>query len=237
MTEGGPRVEFREVHKDYISGGDLVRAVVDLSLVIEPGELVALYGPSGSGKSTLLKIAAAVLAPDAGAVLVEGLDVTELTGRDATEYRLRTLGWVHQEAHLVSGSTAIDSAALKLAVVSRSMREARRRVLPLMERLGLENRLKHRAEALSVGERQRVILARALSLDPSVILADEPTGNLDSNRSHDVLSLLREETHGRGTATLLVTHDERAMTYADSVYTLTDGMLRRSRAEVVASRG
>lgn len=236
MTAGGPRVEFRKVHKDYISGGELVRAVVDLSLSMEAGEMVALYGPSGSGKSTLLKIAAAVLSPDSGSVLVEGIDVTALTGRTAADYRLRVLGWVHQEARLVSGSTAVDSAALKLAVVTRNMREARRRVTPLMERLGLEDRLEHRAESLSVGERQRVILARALSLDPSVILADEPTGSLDSSRSHDVLELLRDETHRRKVATLLVTHDERAMAYADSVYTLTDGVLQRSRPEAVASR-
>jgi putative ABC transport system ATP-binding protein len=233
MTAGGPRVRCRDVRKSYLSGGDVVQAVAGLSLDVAPGELVALYGPSGSGKSTLLKIAAAVLRPDSGAVLVEGTDVTRLSARESAVYRLRVLGWVHQDASLVSGSTALDSAALKLAVVSRNLRQARREVTPLLERLGLGERLHHRAETLSVGERQRVVLARALSLNPKVILADEPTGSLDSARSHEVLELLRDETHRLGASTLLVTHDERAMAYADSVYTLTDGLLRRTRPEAM----
>lgn len=234
MTPAGPRVRCRDVRKNYLSGSDLVQAVAGLSLDVEPGELVALFGPSGSGKSTLLKIAAAVLRPDSGAVLVEGTDVTRLSARDGAVYRLRVLGWMHQDSALVSGSTALDSAALKLAVVSRNLRQARREVTPLLERLGLGERLHHRAETLSMGERQRVVLARALSLNPKVILADEPTGSLDSARSHEVLALLRDETHRLSASTLLVTHDERAMAYADSVYTLTDGVLRRTPPKAIA---
>jgi putative ABC transport system ATP-binding protein len=236
MSGGGPRVAFRDVHKSFVSSGDVVHAVAGLTLDVEPGQLVALYGPSGSGKSTLLKIAAAVLAPDRGTVVVDGADVTALSAADAARYRLRALGWIHQEATLIDGATALDSAALKLAVVSRSMRDARREIAPLLERLGLGARLDHRVETLSVGERQRVVVARALSLNPRLILADEPTGSLDSARSHEVLEMLREETHRRDASTLLVTHDERAMAYADAVYTLTDGVLHHAGPEPVPSR-
>jgi putative ABC transport system ATP-binding protein len=230
-----PRVAFRQLRKSYVTCGDVVQAIKGLTLDVEPGQLIAIYGPSGSGKSTLLKIAAAVLRPDGGAVLVDGTDVTNLSATEAAVYRLRVLGWIHQEARLIDGATAVDSAALKLAVVSRNMQDARRQVTPLLERLGLGERLHHRSETLSVGERQRVVIARALSLDPRLILADEPTGSLDSARSHEVLALLREETHRRNASTVLVTHDERAMSYADSVYTLTDGMLHHARPEAVAS--
>ena len=218
-------LEFRDVRKHYRSGEEVVRAVDGLSLTISAGQMVALYGPSGSGKSTLLRIAAAIEPPDGGAVLVEGRDVTSLSERDAADYRLHTLGWINQAADLIGGVTALDNAAIKPLAVLGSMRRARRSVAPLLERLGLGARLDHRAETLSTGERQRVMIARALALDPRVVLADEPTGNLDSRRSGEVFELLRDETHARGLATLLVTHDERAASYADTVHSLQDGVL------------
>jgi putative ABC transport system ATP-binding protein len=226
-------VEFRAVSKHYISGDETVRAVNELTLDIEQGEFVALYGPSGSGKSTLLRIAAGVERPDGGSVHVAGSDVGSLAEREAATYRLRVLGWIKQDAQLIGGATALDNAALKQLIASRSLRRARRQVTPLLEELGLGGRLNHRAETLSTGERQRVMIARALSLDPRVMLADEPTGNLDARRSQAVLRLLQEATHERGMATLLVTHDENAIAFADSVYTLHDGVLHNSGPEIL----
>ena len=220
-----PLLDVRDVHKAFRVGGDVVHAVHGLSLAVEPGQLVALYGPSGSGKSTLLRIAAAIDPPDRGVVNVAGRDVTSLSDREASHYRLHILGWISQHSELIGGVTAVDNAAVKLLAATGRLRRARREVTPLLERLGLADRLDHRAETLSMGERQRVMIARALSLNPRVVLADEPTGNLDSRRSREVLALLRDETHARGMATLLVTHDPDAVAYADRVYTLQDGVL------------
>jgi putative ABC transport system ATP-binding protein len=228
-----PLLEFRDVRKCFRTGDDVVRAVDGLSLVVARGQLVALYGPSGSGKSTLLRVAAAIEPPDSGAVLVDGRDVTSLSDRDASHYRLHVLGWINQQSDLIGGVTALDNAAIKPLAALGSMKRARRSVTPLLERLGLGERLDHRAETLSMGERQRVMIARALALDPSVVLADEPTGNLDSRRSREVFELLRDETHERGLATLLVTHDERATAFADKVYSLQDGVLVDAGPEAV----
>jgi putative ABC transport system ATP-binding protein len=218
-------LEFREVRKYYNSGSEVVHAVDGVSLTVESGELVALYGPSGSGKSTLLRIAAGIEPPDDGAVLVKGRDVTQLSDRDAADYRMYVLGWIDQASDLLDGVTALDNAATKQLIATGSLRRARRHVAPLLEQLGLGERFGHRADTLSMGERQRVMIARALSLDPQVVLADEPTGTLDTRRSHEVLALLQEQTHARGIATLLVTHDEHAAAYADKVYSLQDGVL------------
>jgi putative ABC transport system ATP-binding protein len=235
MESRPPLLEIREVRKSFRFGDDVVHAVDGLSLTIEPGQLVALYGPSGSGKSTLLRIAAAIERPDSGSVFVDGRDVTTLSEREAADYRMYTLGWVSQHSDLISGLTAVDNAAVKVLAASGSIRRARRTITPLLERLGLAERLQHRAETLSMGERQRVTIARALSLDPRVVLADEPTGNLDSRRSREVLALLRDETHDRAMATLLVTHDANAAGYADQVYTLQDGVLHDSGPEAVTA--
>jgi putative ABC transport system ATP-binding protein len=229
-----PLFDVRDVHKAFRVGGDVVHAVHGLSLAVEPGQLVALYGPSGSGKSTLLRIAAAIDKPDRGVVNVAGRDVTALSDREAAHYRLHILGWISQHSDLIGGVTAVDNAAVKLLAATGRLRRARREVTPLLEQLGLADRLDHRAETLSMGERQRVTIARALSLNPRVVLADEPTGNLDSRRSREVLALLRDETHARGMATLLVTHDPDAVAYADRVYTLQDGVLHTGPEAAIA---
>jgi putative ABC transport system ATP-binding protein len=219
-------LELRDLVKYYQSGdGEIVRAVDGVSTSIAPGELVALYGPSGSGKTTLLMLIAALLRPDAGAVLMDGRDVSELSDTDAARYRLHELGFVRQSLNLVPGVSALDNAALKLLGVDISAREAHRRVMPLLERLGLRARAKHRAEQLSMGERQRVMIARALSTEPKLLLADEPTGSLDSARSREVLGLLTEVCRERGVSVMLVTHDPQAAGYADRVHSLLDGKL------------
>jgi putative ABC transport system ATP-binding protein len=219
-------LELRDLLKHYRSGdGETVRAIDGVSMTISTGELVALYGPSGSGKTTLLMLIAALLRPDAGAVLIDGRDVCELSDGDAARYRLHELGFVRQSLNLVPGVSALDNAALKLLGSDIGAREAHRRVMPLLERLGLEQRAKHRAEQLSMGERQRVMIARALSTEPKLLLADEPTGSLDSARSREVLGLLTEVCRERGVSVMLVTHDPQAARYADRVHALLDGKL------------
>jgi putative ABC transport system ATP-binding protein len=219
-------LELRDLVKHYHVGeGESVRAVDGVSLTVANGELIALYGPSGSGKTTLLMLIAALMRPDRGAVIVDGREISALSDEEGSRYRLLELGFVRQTLNLIPGVRAIDNAALKLMGTNIGSREAHRRVIPLMDQLGLGERLRHRPEQLSMGERQRVMIARALSTDPKLVLADEPTGSLDSNRSREVLELLSGICRERQVAILLVTHDPRAAAYADRVHSLCDGRL------------
>jgi putative ABC transport system ATP-binding protein len=225
-------LELRELCKSYAVGdAEPVRAIDGLSLSIAAGELVALYGPSGSGKTTLLMLIAAVLRADSGSILVGARDISALSAREAAGYRMHELGFIRQSLDLITGASALDNAAVKLLGKPASVREARHRVAPLLTRLGLGERLEHRAEQLSMGERQRVMIARALSTDPKLVLADEPTGSLDTERGREVLALLQELCRERNMAVLLVTHDPEAAAYADRVHTLRDGRLSKGRAE------
>lgn len=219
-------LELANVVKRYQSGGgEVVRALDGVSMSIAGGELVALYGPSGSGKTTLLTVVAALVPPDSGAVSVDGIDVASLAAREAARYRRLTLGYVGQSLELLPGVPAIDNAALKLFDLRIGVRAAHRRVAPLMERLGLGERLTHRPDELSAGERQRVLIARALATEPRLVLADEPTGSLDAQRSQEVLELLTEVCAERRVAMLLVTHDPLAATFASRTHALQDGQL------------
>lgn len=215
-----------DVVKHYPSGGgDVVRALDGVSLTVQGGELVALYGPSGAGKTTLLMVVAALLAPDSGSVSVEGRAISSLSSRAAAHYRRRELGYVGQALDLLPGVSAIDNAALKLFDLRIGVREAHRRVAPLMERLGLEGRLHHRSDQLSAGERQRVLIARALATEPRLVLADEPTGSLDTRRSREVLTLLTDVCREREAGMLLATHDLQATAFAHRTHALSDGKL------------
>jgi putative ABC transport system ATP-binding protein len=219
-------LELRDLVKRYqADDGESVCAVDRVSLTVSPGELVALYGPSGSGKTTLLLMVAAILAPTSGAVLLDGREVSLFSVAQAARYRMLELGFVRQSLDLLAGATALDNAALKLIGADLGVRAAHRRVEPLLVRLGLGERLKHRAEQLSMGERQRVLIARALSGEPKLLLADEPTGSLDSVRSRELLELLGELCRERGVAVLLVTHDPLVVGYASRVHALRDGRL------------
>ncbi len=185
-------LELRDLVKHYPAlGGEPVRAVDGVSLTVAPGETVALYGPSGSGKTTLLLMIAMLLRPTAGTVLVGGRDVASLSEREASHFRLSELGFIRQSFDLLPGVSALDNATLKL-LKTRRWGQARREIAPLLERLGLGERMRHRSETLSMGERQRVMVARALSTEPRLLLADEPTGSLDSKRGREVLELLRD---------------------------------------------
>jgi putative ABC transport system ATP-binding protein len=221
-------LELRQLVKHFELGdGAPIRAVDGISLIIDKGEMVALCGPSGSGKSTLLMLVAGLLAPDSGSVRFDGREIVGLSERDAARYRLRELGLVAQQADLLPGARVIEQAALKLWL--SDPREAERRVTPLLERLGLGERLTQRCDQLSLGERQRLSLALALSTQPRLLLADEPTGSLDSVRSREVLLLLREVCEERSVAVLLVTHDREAVAFADRALELRDGRLWEPR--------
>jgi putative ABC transport system ATP-binding protein len=218
-------LELRELVKHYpVGDGEPVRAVDGVSLRVDEGELVALYGPSGSGKTTLLMLIAALLRPDSGAVIVDGHEISALSDDDRARYRLRELGYVDQAFDLLPGGTVVQNAAMKLWL-TEGARRAERTVEPLLVRLGLGERLAHRPDELSMGERQRVMIARALSTEPKLVLADEPTGSLDTRRGGEVLELLGEICRERGAAVLLVTHDPQAMVFADRVLALRDGRL------------
>ncbi|HVA19874.1 MAG TPA: ABC transporter ATP-binding protein [Solirubrobacteraceae bacterium] len=220
-----PMLELRDLVKHYPTfGGEPVRAVDGVSLTVRAGEMVALYGPSGSGKTTLLLMIATLLAPTSGTVLIGGRDTSALSEREASRFRLTELGFIRQNFDLLPGVSAIDNTVLKLLGAMR-WRQAQREIEPLLIRLGLGERLHHRSETLSMGERQRVMIARALSTNPRLLLADEPTGSLDTQRGREVLELLRELCRERGVAVVLVSHDPMAARYADRVLGLRDGRL------------
>jgi putative ABC transport system ATP-binding protein len=225
-------LELRDLVKRYhVGAGQPIRAVDGVSMTVAAGELLALYGPSGSGKTTLIELTAALQAPDSGSVLIDGRDVFSLSTRARDELRLRELGIIGSPQSLIPGALAIENAMLKLLLVNA--RDARATVEPLLEQLGLSERLRHRTEQLSMGERQRLLIARALSTEPKVVLADEPTGSLDTRRTREVLALLRELCQERGVAVLLATHDPEGASFADQVHELRDGRLHDYRPERV----
>jgi putative ABC transport system ATP-binding protein len=228
-------LQLKNVRKHYHAGdGEVVRAVDGVSLSVAAGELVALYGPSGSGKTTLLMLIAGLLAPDEGSIIVNGREVSTLTARERAHYRRSELGFIRQSIDLIPGVRADDNAALKL-LASTGRRDAQRKIAPLLERLGLDGRIERRAEQLSMGERQRVMIARALSTEPRLVLADEPTGSLDTDRGREVLQLLAEICHEREVGVLLVTHDPAAATIADHVHALRDGKLVEHEGDRVSA--
>jgi putative ABC transport system ATP-binding protein len=216
---------LRNVVKHYCATGEVVRAVDDVTLTIGPGEIVALYGPSGSGKSTLVLLAAGLLQPDTGSVRFGDRDVAHLSEHEAADYQRRDIGFISQSFDLLPGVPAIDNAAVKLLADRVPLAKARRMAVPWLERVGLGQRLDHTPEQLSGGERQRVAIARALVNEPHVILADEPTGSLDSRCGEEILELLAEIGHERNARVLLATHDPAAARVADRVQTLRDGQL------------
>lgn len=218
-------LELRGVVKHYRTGTETVRAVDSVSLTVSSGEFVALYGPSGSGKTTLLLLAGGLMIPDAGSVWFAGKDISALAENERALYRRREVGFVFQSFHLMPGGSALDNAALKLLSDKWSMNDAHRATRPWLERVGLGERLNNRPAELSMGERQRVAIARALVNEPGLLLMDEPTGNLDSKRSHAILALMRDICHERGIPGLLVTHDRDAIGFVDRVHTLRDGHL------------
>jgi putative ABC transport system ATP-binding protein len=207
----------------YGSGEAAVEALRGVALSLSRGELTAVMGPSGSGKSTLLHVLAGLDRPDAGSVQIEGVEITELGDGALTRLRRRRLGFVFQFFNLVPTLSAEENVVLPLRLAGARIDRAW--VDELIHRVGLEHRRKARPAHLSGGEQQRVSIARALVTRPAVIFADEPTGNLDSVRGHEILELLHESVHAYGQSVLLVTHDTRVADFADRLLFLADGRI------------
>jgi len=218
-------LELQRVVKHYDVGRETVRAVDDVSLSVAAQEMVAVCGPSGSGKTTLLLLVAALLAQDAGSITFDGQDLARMSTRETSEYLLSDVGFVFQNFRLMPRVSALENAARKLIIGGAGVREACARATPWLERVGLQDRAESTPEQLSGGERQRVAVARALAGEPRLILADEPTGNLDSARSQEIMQLLRAVARESDACVLLVTHDLDAAAAADRQFTLRDGKL------------
>jgi ABC-type lipoprotein export system ATPase subunit len=218
-------LELERVVKHYHGVGEEVCAVNGVSLTVNAGEMVALRGPSGSGKTTLLKLAATLLAPEQGTIRFRGVDLSSFSERDESDYLRRDVGYISQRDRLMPRVSALENASVKLVLDGVGRREAQAQALDWLARLGLADRAGHTPEQLSGGERQRVAIAQALLGDPKLILADEPTGNLNSALSHETIALLGKIAHERGAGVLLVTHDGDAALLADRSFTLRDGEL------------
>ncbi len=218
-------LEIRDLVKHFQVGeGNPIHAVDGVSMDVAAGESVALYGPSGSGKTTLIDLIAGLKHPDSGSIHVDGRDVVAMSASQAADYRRKDIGIVMPPETLMAGTKVIRNASIKL--IMEGVGEAESKAAPLLTQLGLGDRLQHRTGQLSMGERQRVLIAIALSLKPKLMLADEPTASLDTERTREVLGLLRELCHTRNMALLLVTHDSEAAAFADRLLELRDGQLR-----------
>ncbi|MGH8833988.1 MAG: ABC transporter ATP-binding protein [Actinomycetes bacterium] len=212
----------RGVRKEYGKGEALVRAVDGVDLEIHPGETVAVMGPSGCGKSTLLHLLGGLDRPSAGELWLAGRRIDQVGEKALARMRRHAVGFVFQAFHLMEELTAVENVELSALLAGRSPRAARRRATELLERVGLADRARFLPSALSGGQRQRVAIARALSNQPLVVLADEPTGNLDSAATLEVLRLF-ESLHEAGQTLVVVTHDERIAATADRLISMRDG--------------
>jgi ABC-type lipoprotein export system ATPase subunit len=215
-------VSLENVSRSYLRGDEIVHALQEVSLTLAPAEMLALVGPSGCGKSTTLNLVAAVDRPDGGTVTVCGVDLARASEADLVGLRRRRIGMVFQAFHLVPHLTVEENVSLPLALDGR--RDASR-VGGLIERVGLAHRRRHYPSELSGGEQQRTAIARALVHTPSVVVADEPTGNLDSRTGATILELLRELQSEEGAALLLATHDDAVAAAADRVIHMRDGRI------------
>ncbi|MET8869460.1 ABC transporter ATP-binding protein [Nonomuraea sp. NPDC004580] len=216
-------VQTRGLVKTHGQGQGRVRAVDEVDLEVPEGQSLAVMGPSGCGKSTLLHLLGGLERPTEGEVRVDGRRIDTLSERALARLRRRSVGFVFQAFHLVEELSAAENIELPALLAGRSPRQARRRAADLLERAGLAERARHLPSELSGGQRQRVAIARALVNDPRVVLADEPTGNLDSAATHDVLRIF-EDLRGSGQTLVIVTHDERVAATADRLITMRDGM-------------
>ncbi len=219
-------VKAEKLEKVYGEGEVQVRAVRDVDLEVRRGEVVLIMGPSGSGKTTLLSMLGAMLRPSAGRVEVDGVDLAALPERRLPEFRARRFGFVFQDFNLLTALTARENVEFALNLAGVSGRRARDRATGLLSEFGLGERLDFRPSKLSGGEKQRVAIARAIANEPAVILADEPTANLDSKIGHEIARLLRRAADEEGRSVVIVSHDTRLEDIADRVLWLEDGEFR-----------
>jgi ABC-type lipoprotein export system ATPase subunit len=222
LSRVGPVLRARGLEKEYGQGEGLVRALDGVELDVGAGETVAVMGPSGCGKSTLLHLLGGLERPSAGEVWLDGRRIDQVSEKALARLRRHAIGFVFQAFHLMDELNAAENVEVPALLAGRSPRAARRRAEELLERVGLTDRAKHLPSALSGGERQRVAIARALANEPHVVLADEPTGNLDSAATLDVLRLL-DSLRSAGQTLLIVTHDSRIAATADRLISMRDG--------------
>jgi lipoprotein-releasing system ATP-binding protein len=228
MTSAAPTplaLELRQVTKTFEQGGQEIQVLRGASLAIARGETIALLGPSGAGKSTLLQIAGLLDKPDSGEAVIDGISSHGMTERERTRLRRDALGFVYQFHHLLPEFTALENVVLPQLIAGTPRGVARERALDLLRSLGVEHRAAHRPARLSGGEQQRVAIARALANRPAVLLADEPTGNLDGNTAAQVFGELKSLVAGAGLAALIATHNESLAAQMNRVVRLADGIL------------
>jgi putative ABC transport system ATP-binding protein len=234
---GAPLYETRDAVKSFSKGSLKVTAVNGVTLSIAAGEFVALEGPSGSGKTTLLQLLGALDRPTSGEVIFEGRDLRKLRDRELAELRLRAFGYVFQQFNLIPTLTALQNVELGLAPTKPKSAELKRRSAALLAEVGLADRAGHLPSQLSGGEQQRVAIARALVVEPRVILADEPTGNLDSKTGADVIDLLAGLAAQRGATVIVATHDHGLAARAPRRLAMRDGVLADESAAAAISAG
>ncbi len=217
-------IELQHIAKSFEVGGQPIFALRDTSESIQAGEYVAIVGPSGSGKSTLLNIIGCLLRPSEGAYLFNGEDVSQLEDRALSHVRQHQIGFIFQSFHLVPRLTALENVALPMVFAGIASSERQLRAKDVLESVGLSDRAHHRPNQLSVGQRQRVVIARAIIMQPAVLLADEPTGNLDTHSGQHIMELL-ESLNAKGLTLLVVTHDPNVARRANRVIVLADGQI------------
>ncbi len=217
-------IELHHVSKEYSMGSVKVRALEDMSLSIARGEYVSIMGPSGSGKSTLMNILGCLDTPSGGRYILDGEDVSAMGEDSLASVRNRSIGFVFQTFNLLAGDTALHNVELPMLYAGVSLSERRSRAREVLNSVGLEHRVNHRPAEMSGGERQRVAIARALVNDPPLILADEPTGNLDTRTGKEILGIF-ESLFERGKTLVLVTHDQDVGSYAQRIIRVRDGLL------------
>jgi len=224
-----PLITIKDIGRRYVIGTETIHALKSVSLTIHKGEFVALMGPSGSGKSTLMNILGCLDTPTKGVYILNGIDVSHMTDNELAEVRNSEIGFVFQTFNLLPRNTALDNVALPLiyAGINKEGRQARAR--KALENVGLGHRVTHKPNELSGGQRQRVAVARALINDPSIILADEPTGNLDTKTSIEIMGLI-EDIHARGNTIILVTHEEDIAKHAHRIVRMRDGLIENDYA-------
>jgi putative ABC transport system ATP-binding protein len=220
-------LEARSVSKVYGSGSVQVKAIDDVSFGVDKGEFVALVGPSGSGKTTMLAMLAGLLEPTSGSVFIEGEDLAKMRESQRSRFRRRRIGFTFQANNLVSYLTALENVELMLRLTGQYNAANRKRARRLMEMLGLEERMHALPRELSGGQQQRVAIARSLINNPVVVLADEPTASLDTERAYQVVETMAHLVHEQGRAGIMVTHDLRMVEYTDRIVYLLDGRLEQ----------
>jgi putative ABC transport system ATP-binding protein len=221
-----PLITLKDIGRKYVIGTEVIHALKSVSLTINKGEFVALMGPSGSGKSTLMNILGCLDTPTKGEYILNGTDVSRMTDNQLAEVRNKEIGFVFQTFNLLPRNTALDNVGLPLiyAGIGKVVREERAK--QALENVGLGNRVDHKPNELSGGQRQRVAVARALINNPSIILADEPTGNLDTKTSIEIMGLV-EDIHAKGNTIILVTHEEDIALHAHRIVRMRDGLIEK----------